>query len=397
MTDPKQIPHLVSLLDDDSPEIRQHITRELMAFGPLLPEALKKLSLPISPLQRIHLDDIFVRQKRLWLRQVWPSWFSLKSDEAKLEKALSLLAFYLSAGERQKPLSSYLDQWTKEYRKIFSQEKIFSLIKFLFIFKGMRGNEEDYYHLQNCNLVSVMQKKKGIPISLASVLILLGNRLGLTIEGCNFPGHFLAKIHINGNDYFVDCFNKGQVLVAKDILRLRQNVGDTMEMVLREKVTAHMIVRRFVANLIRAYHVQGAKEDSELMIALFKAIDQYEAQFDFLGTPNKELMPQPSRFYPGDLVSHRTYGYRGIIVDVDLQCQATDVWYYGNQMQPNRQQPWYHLLIHDSDHVTYVAENHITLDLKQKIITHPLLNVFFAQSRAGQYIRNEHPWPETRF
>ena len=66
-------------------------------------------------------------------------------------------------------------------------------------------------------------------------------------------------------------------------------------------------------------------------------------------------MPQ---FGVGELVHHVRYDYRGVIVKVDEECVASDAWYQKNQTQPNRQQPWYHVLV-DGGAETYVAETSI--------------------------------------
>ena len=55
-----------------------------------------------------------------------------------------------------------------------------------------------------------------------------------------------------------------------------------------------------------------------------------------------------SHFDVGTLVRHRRYGYRGVIVAFDATCQASDQWYYSNQTQPSHDQPWYHVLVHES-------------------------------------------------
>ena len=58
----------------------------------------------------------------------------------------------------------------------------------------------------------------------------------------------------------------------------------------------------------------------------------------------------PARFQPGHLVRHRRYGYRGVVVALDLECGAGDDWYRSNRTQPDRDQPWYHVLVHGSSH-----------------------------------------------
>ena len=65
------------------------------------------------------------------------------------------------------------------------------------------------------------------------------------------------------------------------------------------------------------------------------------------------------KFEPGQIVHHQYYGYKGVIYDVDNCCEAEDAWYYQNRTMPDRNQPWYHVLVDGADHTTYVAEENL--------------------------------------
>ncbi len=66
------------------------------------------------------------------------------------------------------------------------------------------------------------------------------------------------------------------------------------------------------------------------------------------------------KFSVGELVHHRLFGYRGAIVDVDKSFQATEEWYeVVAKSRPPKNKPWYHVLVHESDHSTYVAEQNL--------------------------------------
>lgn len=95
----------------------------------------------------------------------------------------------------------------------------------------------------------------------------------------------------------------------------------------------------------------------------------------------------------GTLVRHRKYGYRGVIVAFDPTCQASDQWYHSNQTQPARDQPWYHVLVHDSTQVTYAAHENVGNDTSREPIRHPLVAEFFDAFRGDHYERNSRPWP----
>jgi|TARA_B100000959_G_scaffold239555_1_gene260242 heat shock protein HspQ len=102
-------------------------------------------------------------------------------------------------------------------------------------------------------------------------------------------------------------------------------------------------------------------------------------------------VPVPTRFVPGELVTHRKYGYRGVVVDFDAQCLATEEWYQSNQTQPAKDQPWYHVLVDQAAHVTYVAQSNLLPDPSGKPILHPMTNLFFS-FEDGRYLRNDVPW-----
>jgi regulator of sirC expression with transglutaminase-like and TPR domain len=65
----------------------------------------------------------------------------------------------------------------------------------LYVVEGFRGNAEDYYDPANSYLDVVLDQRRGIPITLAIVLMEVGRRVGVTIEGVNAPGHFLVRHH----------------------------------------------------------------------------------------------------------------------------------------------------------------------------------------------------------
>ena len=101
----------------------------------------------------------------------------------------------------------------------------------------------------------------------------------------------------------------------------------------------------------------------------------------------------PPKFRPGQLVRHRRYGYRGVVVAVDASCRASDDWYQRNKTQPPRSQPWYHVLVDGSEMTTYAAETSLKEDPSGRPIEHPLVPMFFSDFDAEGYVRNDRRWP----
>jgi heat shock protein HspQ len=97
-----------------------------------------------------------------------------------------------------------------------------------------------------------------------------------------------------------------------------------------------------------------------------------------------------AQFSMGELVHHRLFDYRGVIVDVDPEFQGEDEWYETvAKSRPPKNQPWYHVLVDGEGHSTYVAEKNLEPEQSTDPINHPLVEEFFSGFEGGRYIRDE--------
>ena len=85
------------------------------------------------------------------------------------------------------------------------------LRRLLFRDLGFKGNDVDYYDPRNSYLDSVLDRRTGIPISLAVVMMEVGRRAGVPLAGVSMPGHFLVRDKVDP-EVFVDPFARGQLL-----------------------------------------------------------------------------------------------------------------------------------------------------------------------------------------
>ncbi len=90
-----------------------------------------------------------------------------------------------------------------------AEERVAALNQFLFEDLGFRGNTEAYYDPRNSYLNEVIERKTGIPITLAVLYMALGRRIGLPLEGVSFPGHFLVRLRLRGGVLVLDPFATG--------------------------------------------------------------------------------------------------------------------------------------------------------------------------------------------
>jgi regulator of sirC expression with transglutaminase-like and TPR domain len=101
-----------------------------------------------------------------------------------------------------------------------AEERVVALNEFLFGDLGYVGNTEDYYDPRNSYLNEVLERRTGIPITLAILYMEVGRRIGLPLVGVSFPGHFLVRLKLRRGMIVLDPFSGGAP-VSEDELRER--------------------------------------------------------------------------------------------------------------------------------------------------------------------------------
>jgi regulator of sirC expression with transglutaminase-like and TPR domain len=111
-----------------------------------------------------------------------------RDDELPLDEAALLIAAHAKPALRVEHYLGRLD----ELASMVDSETLAGVLDLLYRREGFRGNEEDYYDERNSYLDEVLDRRLGIPITLAVVLMEVGRRIGLRLVGLNTPGHFLV-------------------------------------------------------------------------------------------------------------------------------------------------------------------------------------------------------------
>ena len=96
-------------------------------------------------------------------------------------------------------------------------------------------------------------------------------------------------------------------------------------------------------------------------------------------------------FNIGDVVKHRLYKFRGVIVDIDPEFSNTEEWYQSipEESRPRKDQPFYHLLA-ENDEITYeayVSEQNLLVDDSDEPIKHPLIEEIFSGKKGSSYFK----------
>lgn len=245
---------LVTLLADDDPAVSEPIRRRLLSGGPMTAEWLRAHRLHPDPVARRKVVGLLEAIGRTAAESAWGAFLSRQGEGVDLEEGAW---WFVRTRYPDAPVEAYraqLDDWAGRLRESMSSatsgaamlERINGL---LFGELGFRGNEVDYYDPGNSYLNLVMDRRKGIPITLGVIYLLVSRRLSLPVTGIGMPGHFLCRYQTAREEHYIDAFHEGRLLTRADCARrLRQFSVEHDESVL-QPLSPRRILHRMVSNL----------------------------------------------------------------------------------------------------------------------------------------------------
>lgn len=159
-----------------------------------------------------------------------------------------------------------LDIWAVEVAKTIPSDSyplktIKHINQYIYEELGYRGNQEDYYDPRNSFLNEVIDRRTGIPITLAVIYLEIARRLDFPMLGIGMPGHFLIRPDFEDIGVFVDVFHQGEILFEQDCLELLRKMYQqplpSLPPEFLAPVTSKQLLARMLTNLKVIYIQQN--------------------------------------------------------------------------------------------------------------------------------------------
>lgn len=211
-----QVEAMISLLSDDSDIVvdncRRALVRNARIAEPMLREALSerdgdtdRFKHVLDDIERQHAENEFIRQL-----QGLPD----------LEQGSILLGRLVGAGKAADRIPAALDALADQVgiELAVSGDPLVAMTAVLVRQNGFRGVEPSRAQPIDALLHGVTTRRRGLPLPLCLVWILVGRRAGIPILGLNLPGHFLIRLRQDSGSLVIDPFKQGRV-VAPDLLK----------------------------------------------------------------------------------------------------------------------------------------------------------------------------------
>jgi regulator of sirC expression with transglutaminase-like and TPR domain len=262
LTDHKQIDALVSLLADEDPKIHAMVVEHLLDLGRNAMVHLRSAAEASDPrlrlrarnlMQRIVLDEVEAELADL---------SQLSDEEFDLERScLVLVKLFdpdLPASAVTGPLDSLAATIAPRLQGVdlpIDQVRIVNQV--LYREYGLTGNSRNYYDPENAFLHRVLERRTGIPVTLAAVHLLVAKRLGMPFFGVGLPSNFLVRYTgSGGDDIFVDPFLSGKLLTWRDCIQYLTSAGYYRHDAYISHSTARDMIVRILRHLMVVYQKQ---------------------------------------------------------------------------------------------------------------------------------------------
>ncbi len=268
--DIKEIQAILTLLEDPDKEIHDAIYQSLLEKGTdIVPELEKAWEVSEDSSIQDKLEDIIHKIQLNAVQKSLDIW--IKNGGIDLLEGAHIVARYqypeLGFFELLNPIEKIKHDALQEINdNLTALEKVKILNHILFDIHKFTGNTNNYYSPQNSFLNQVILSKKGNPISLGIIYIVLSQKLGLPIYGVNLPKNFILAFidefyELLGSDssnsdnvlFYINPFNHGAVLGKKEIDFFLKQQNITPEEMFYQPCSNIEIIQRLLLNLIYSY------------------------------------------------------------------------------------------------------------------------------------------------
>lgn len=273
----REIKALVSLLEDDDQEVVNHVEKRLMEIGTgVIPLLEQEWEIHFNPTIQTRIEDLIHTLQFELLQERLIDWRDQRQND--LLEGLWLVATYqypdLTIEElRQEIHQVYTEVWRelKDDLAPFDQVRIINAV--IFNKLKFRANTKNFHSPANSMVNAVLESKKGNPISLCSIYLLISQKLDLPVFGVNLPNLFILMYKNEGVDFYINGFNKGLIFSKDDIDNYLVHLNIPKQEIFYKPCSHLDIILRSLRNLIVAFEKLGDYHRSDEIKMVLKRLE----------------------------------------------------------------------------------------------------------------------------
>jgi regulator of sirC expression with transglutaminase-like and TPR domain len=257
-----EIKALISLLDDDDVEVADIVENQIRSLGnsviPYLEDRWEESSL--SPFSQKKIEDLIHDLQYTSVVERLQDWKNNFEDD--LLRGMWVISTYLypelSLDKMRQELEQiYYEVWLEIRDNMHPMDQIKTLNSVIFGKLRFGSNTKHFHSASNSMLNVVLETKKGNPISLCVIYMLIGQKLNLPLYGVNLPNLFILTFKNDATQFYINVFNKGLVFSKIDIDNYISQLNLSTNNIFYQPCQHIDIIRRVLRNLMLAYEKVG--------------------------------------------------------------------------------------------------------------------------------------------
>lgn len=272
---------LVSLLDDEDDQIVAHIEEKIRSLGKeIIPYLEQEWESTFNPGLQRKIEDLIHTLQYQVLKERLQQWY--EDPEQDLLTGLWLISTYQYPDIELTKLKQDLEQiyyeaWL-EFRPDLHPFDQVKVINSVFFNKLKFGANTKNFHSPGNSLINiVLETRKGNPISLCVIYMLVAQKLKLPIYGVNLPNLFILTFKDDKVQFYINAFNRGLIFSKQDIENYIHELRLTPQESFFQPCSSLEIIRRTLRNLVMSFDKMGehakAEEVKELLLIVADAAD----------------------------------------------------------------------------------------------------------------------------
>ncbi len=276
MMSDKELKALVSLLDDDDEQVVTHVVDKIKTLGKdVIPYLEKEWENNFNPQVQQKIESLIHDLQLELLKQRFKQWY--ESEDQDLLKGLWLIATYQYPDLELETLKQELEQiyyeaWLEFKPDLYAYDQVKVLNGVLFNKLRFTANTKNFHSPGNSMINVVLETRKGNPISLCVIYMMVAQKLKLPVHGVNLPNLFVLTYKDNTNQFYINAFNKGLIFSRQDIENYIHELRLTPQPSFFEPCSNLEIIRRVLRNLIMSFDKMGehgkAEEVKEVLLII---------------------------------------------------------------------------------------------------------------------------------
>jgi regulator of sirC expression with transglutaminase-like and TPR domain len=271
--DVKKIRALVSLLDDEDLDIIQHVEEKILSLGDvIIPFLETEWETNFNQNVQKRIEDLIHHLQFTSLREKLIDW--KENDKDNLLKGLWLVATYQYPDLDYKKIKKEMDKiyyevWLNHRTYASPHDQIKNLNNIIFTKLNFSSNTQNMQNPSNSMINLVLESRRGNPIALCSVYMLVAQQLKIPIYGVNLPNLFILTYKSDEAHFYINAANKGLIFGKKDIDDYMEKLQLKPRPQFYEPCTNLEMVQRFLRNLILSFEqVQESEKVEEIKMLL---------------------------------------------------------------------------------------------------------------------------------